>query len=324
MNSIYGDDIDVMSKDKEFENIFNRYYGPRDETTFQFFRRGYNSVVNKIINPKRSTYSSDDLVFDGFELQDFQIFSQNLVLWCCKWKNLNIACVNRCIIYLHTNTRNLSDSREVVALCHNLKCHLISMDLPGAGKSEGHLSCHMVTDFEKLIAKIKNDFGDNIEIILWSRGLATAIAIEYCFKYHNFEKSRAQANIIYLVLDSPFTSIENMIKDCITRLKAEGYSIPLPLFYIFEKLARHVLKGRLGGIDPYSIRPIDICNSIAIPCTIIAVQNDDYIPFQQSLSIAEKWNCSCSFLSIDGRHFGMRNTDTVLSIGNHIAKACDY
>ena len=47
------------------------------------------------------------------------------------------------VIYLHTNTRCLVDAKEVLPLCDVLGGSLLAFDLPGCGKSDGHLTFQM-------------------------------------------------------------------------------------------------------------------------------------------------------------------------------------
>ena len=48
-----GNDIDIMSKDVEFENHYWKHYGPKDESTLSFFRRSFNTFCDSIASPKR-------------------------------------------------------------------------------------------------------------------------------------------------------------------------------------------------------------------------------------------------------------------------------
>lgn len=130
-----GNDIDVTSKDPDIDEQFWRYHGPKNESTFQFFRRGFDEFCSMIASPKRSTYSSDSLGRG----QEFHVYSYGIILQCCKWEVPidQSTLPKRCLVYLHTNTRNLGDAMEILGISENLNANLIAFDLPGCGKSEG-------------------------------------------------------------------------------------------------------------------------------------------------------------------------------------------
>lgn len=132
-----GNDIDVLSQDTEIDEFFWRNHGPKNESTLQFFRRGFNSFCERITSPKRSTYTSAELQQTKYNFQPFEydIESQGVRLSYCKWLNQNLVPGDPrkvlCVVYLHTNTRNLSDALEVLPFCEATGAHLFAMDLPG-------------------------------------------------------------------------------------------------------------------------------------------------------------------------------------------------
>ncbi len=132
-----GNDIEVFERENdEFDQIFWRNHGPTDESTYSFFRRGYNEFCDRLSVPQRSAYTSDDLIRSGYEAREFNLQShRGNTLHCCSWRNLNPSPVIYtnpiCILYLHTNTRNLSDATEVISLCDRLGANLVSFDLEG-------------------------------------------------------------------------------------------------------------------------------------------------------------------------------------------------
>jgi len=316
--------MDVLSKDPEIEKLFWHYHGPKNESTISFFRRGFTGFCNTIASPKRLDYNNDNLQVNGYNVREFQIFSNNYVLFCCLWKNLINIKSNRCIIYLHTNTRNLCDALELIPLCNILQSHLVSFDLPGFGKSEGTISPDMYKDLDVLIDWINCLLGDNIEIIIWARGLSTALALEYCAKKQINDNEciimKNNLQIKFLVLDSPYESVKKMIRSCIKKLEGEGYQLPNAVLSIFSNLARNVISNRLNGMDPYSVEPIVYADKINIPSIIFSALKDDYIPPDQTSIFAEKWVGECTFKTILQGHFGVRPVEDVISTANIILR----
>lgn len=349
-----GNDIDIMSQDEEFDQIFWKSHGPKDETTYNFFKRGFNSFCNGICSPERSTYTSSQLSLDGFSTNEFTFLSRGFVLHGCEWKLLsprkrkNGSRPKRSVlVYLHTNTRNLSDAVEAADTCRRLSMDLISFDLPGCGKSEGSLSCKMEHDVVSLVDWIRSSSStcyDDIEFCIWGRGLSSSLAISYCSMLENKSVIRC------LVLDSPFESIQKMISDCIQNFSSNGYEVPMLLIPIFSRMVRNVIYYRLHG-DPYQITPITKISKLqfaaasssssrfnlpsfssssgkaygskekfGIPVAILIATRDDYIPVSQGLKVAEeckKNKLACSVTFVEQGHFGCRPAESI----NDISKA---
>lgn len=147
-----GNDIDVCSKDN-LDEIFWEHHGPKDESSIQFFRRGYNKFCDSLSAPKRKEYTQDDLQLNAikgrtpsmgeyYDILEFPMFSLEVQLQCCLWKRVKFHERYKfndpdkkqsplCFIYLHTNTRALNDALEISSLAHELDANILSFDLPG-------------------------------------------------------------------------------------------------------------------------------------------------------------------------------------------------
>lgn len=167
----------------------------------------------------------------------------------------------------------------------------------GAGKSEGKLSATMTKDFERFMESVGMSLGRNVDSIIWARGMATGVAIEYlaneakleAMKPKNFTESvRIHPKVIYTVLDTPFESIKLMIDSCIKKLKSSGNDVPDTIISLFSGFARRTISYQLSG-DPFAIEPIQHVKNINTPCMILIAENDDYIPLEQCLHIVESW-----------------------------------
>jgi hypothetical protein len=304
-----GNDIDVLSQDEELDSTFWRLHGPKNESTLQFFRRSFDSFCNSISSPKRSLYSSSDLqrIPFGYVIREFDISSQGIRLHCCRWMlesstgtesaaaSASSASSKRCVVYLHTNTRNISDAVEVFPFCVEINAHLLAFDLPGAGQSEGKLSTNMTGYLDNFMECIYSFLGNDAEVILWARGMSTAIAIEYCAKAHKRQSSSSRLSAIpshprvsLVILDTPFESIKLMVDACVAKLSASGHEIPTALVSMFSMFAKRIISNQLQG-DPYAITPMQYVKELELPCMVIANMNDDYVPIEQQIHIAEAW-----------------------------------
>lgn len=315
-------------EDDDIHNIFEEHYGPKNETTFNFFWRSFDKFCDSIANPQRSVYSTKDLTIPGFETSGFNLLSHNgMVLSCCFWKNLNTpqtqpdveTSSKKVVLYMHTNTRNLSDASEVVPLCNHLDADLISFDLQGAGKSEGFLTPNSYKDILIVVQWIQSRAGNNVEILLWARGMSTAIAIDFCHPNSQFHCEKTvyedcQASIKAMILDTPFESIKKMVDECIEKIEAENHYVPSSLISMFSLMARRAIKNKMHGIDPYSIEPLAKVHEIFVPCFIFASTNDDYIPLSHSLKIVEACGGASCLKVHELPHFGQRPAAVIESV----------
>jgi hypothetical protein len=224
---------------------------------------------------------------------------------------------------MHTNTRNLSDALEVIPCCDALNAHLIGIDWPGAGNSEGVILPSMCIDLENLMEWIKCMLGENTEIIFWARGLSTYVAMEYCAKYNSEHTKQDYPPVIYVVLDTPFESVRLMVDEYIRRLKGDGHQLPETMISICSTILRRVLATSFRGVDPYTLSPITFAASIDTPCSVIGALKDDYIPLAQSLNVAQSLSGHCCMKIVDSGHFGTRPVDLVNTITESIVHYFD-
>jgi hypothetical protein len=153
------------------------------------------------------------------------------------------------------------------------------------------------------------------DIVLWARGMATAVAIE-CAR--NISASgTANFRVKFMVLDSPFISVKQMVKDASTSIKTCGVAVPKTIITLCGHVIRRSVKSRLGS-DPYDVKPLELVGDVKIPCFIMSATSDDYIPIHHGGAVAEKWadgcdeDIKCSRCEFSGRHFGEREEIVVL------------
>jgi pimeloyl-ACP methyl ester carboxylesterase len=307
-----GNDIDVFQKD-ELENDFWRLYGPKDESFSDLFKRGFSTMMKMLMQPKRFEYQSHDLEskdFSNYIPSEYGMLCNDIMLHCARWDKYGINS-SVVVIYLHTNTRSLVDAKEILPFCDQISASLLSFDLRGCGKSAGNLGFNMVLDLAHIVNTIANE--SNIEIILWSRGMSTAIAVEYLSTL-----SSAHSPVKFLVLDSPFISTEQMVQDAAAAIKAFGvFTVPSMFVSMATNRLRKSVEKQLGS-DPFTIQPITYIPKITTPCYVLIASRDDYIPESHGLAIFNK-------IPIDvphwkyvfvGLHFGVRDSNVVCQPAN--------
>lgn len=333
--------VDACSKDDELVRMFEENNGPVNETAWQFFSRSYTKFCNSIVNPRRWSYETSQLVSNGYTTEnfpwtvtEFKVFSQGNTLHCCFWNlkedNTNgmsgttastkqqkghIPPSSRlCIVYLHTNQRSLYDVHEIIPLAKRLKASILSFDLPGCGKSEGSLNGTMDGDVEHILEWAQCLVGADVRIVLWARGMSTALAITLGARLSKMKKSGNPPpySISCMILDSPFTSIEDMVKTAIDRMHNKGYTLTKSLLKLFIKRTAAKLASQMNGLNVFEIKPVKYAKENLIPAFFLTATNDDYIPSDHSVVISKKWGAPVQFSYFDGRHYSNRPEDVVM------------
>jgi pimeloyl-ACP methyl ester carboxylesterase len=350
---------DDVWRDKELEEKFHKINGPSNETSLQFIWRTYQGLCDRICRPERKPYSSADvetrteniLLKHNLEKScKFQIQNNKFILsssiedkvQSIYWKNLNLgdSYESNCIIYLHTNTRNLLDAVDFLPLCHKLNTHLLAFDLPGHGLTQTRkdmMSTSLSLEaLNHIIHWLITKQSIN-KIILIGRGMSTAICIEYCAYDNNTQKFNSHFNnvkqvrsffrqsvernvsqidnptsyqghkVCAIILDSPYTSIGSMVDDAVVRFQNSGHYLPTFLFNVGARMIRSSVTNRLG-FDPYSIKPVTSVPKITQPILIVAASNDDYIPIHHAFTMQSSCTCSsrCELIEFEGTHFSDR------------------
>eukprot|EP00981_Chlorochromonas_danica_P015363 scaffold11799_cov179-Ochromonas_danica.AAC.2 len=243
----------------------------------------------------------------------------------------------------------MADALEVFPLAEALQAHVLSMDLPGCGQSDGQLHGDMDKDIAPLIDWAKCLAGDDVQIVLWARGLATAPSIHMCaqfrrsappaqtssksrFSFFRSTTSTAESGndagnssitigegantspIKVMILDSPFTAIQEMVKVAMERMHGRGYTLTKSILQWGIQRILHQLSQKLNGLNLFNIKPISEVNLVRIPAFILCADEDDYIPADHGAQIAAKWGGPVQCATFSGKHFGQRSAEVVLSV----------
>jgi hypothetical protein len=334
--------MDICSLDADFDNFFWTKAGPKDESTTQFIRRHFHKFCEDLTNPVRHVYEPKQLagplnskfeVTKFYDINEFNILSNNASLHCCLWKkkkspssensrttvkevdHVNIITTSAplCLLYLHTNTRSLVDALEVIELAHSLDAHLVAMDLPGCGKSEGKLHGNFEPDIMHLMEWTQCLTSLDTEFVIWARGMSTAPAIDICASASICKSDSYLTKLKCVILDSPFTGIDDMIKDGISNMETKGYSISKTFIQMLTSMVMRSLKHRMDGFDLMQVRPLDVVSRCHLPCFILSADADDYIPVSHGIAIKAKWAHPSTQFTVfpGGKHFGVRPSSVV-------------
>mmetsp|Transcript_12789 Transcript_12789/g.20853 ORF Transcript_12789/g.20853 Transcript_12789/m.20853 type:complete len:395 (-) Transcript_12789:183-1367(-) len=342
-----GNDISVF-EEGELEKDFWKAYGPKNESWTEFFARSFAGLTKILMQPSRMEYEASD-VESRSEDTDFrhQLFSipgaggegerhqLAAALWSQGQNRVGVT-PRPVVLYLHTNTRCLLDAKEVLPVCDELGASLLAFDLPGCGHSEGNLTFQMTQDLHQVVLFAHRELGYK-EIVLWARGMSTAIAVEYCtisVLKPSTHTPCPDYSIKFIVLDTPYTSVKQMVVDGSKAIKCFGLSIPETMVRIACRVVRGKVSARLGS-DPFDLKPLRLveaaaeqggsgraepANASLPPCHIFSAQNDDYIPLSHGHDMQQAWRkgAECGLQEFPGRHFGERNTELLLGAVNDI------
>jgi len=251
-------------------------------------------------------------------------------------ESLDTALEDTIVVYMHTNAANLAQAKEVLPLCRRLSCSLLCYDLRGHGRSEGSegiadlatnlLDLERVMDWARSKAK---------RAILWCRGLSTCVGVTYVQKQLRMEVSvnktlglrsfiRFESPVKYLVLDSPFISVERVLKDAIDRTHAAEYEwVPKNIFGLVARFFRRSIRKRARGMDPFDIKPVKQVPQLTIPATFLLPTNDDFIPPFHGTDMAAMYGGPVMAKIFEGTHYTPRTRDTVLGLVWHIHSHID-
>jgi len=276
--------MDICSKDPELVKYFEKENGPVDESIYQFYTRSYNRLCDRVASPEKFHYNQEDFRLHceslRFEAISYQVDVRNRLLQAMQVKSshsstaannlMGMVEMKICIMYFHTNLRSLIDSAEVLSLARIINAEVVAFDLPGCGKSEGRLCGDLDQDFEVMLDWARQQlYSNNVKFIIWARGMSTAPVITLLSRLSTTGPTRLASKIMCVVLDSPFTSIKEIVHDCLKRMHGAGFSLTKTILnFLISRMISH-LSQRLDGFNLYSLAPIDLVPIIYYPVCIL-------------------------------------------------------
>ncbi|CAE7473489.1 yqkD [Symbiodinium natans] len=188
------------------------------------FSGTYESIVEAIIRPPRAPYEASNLgpskfllyghVFKRFDLQITN--PQGLTLECSWWRPSNRELISEsplpCVVCLHGNSSCRLEALQHVRMVLTRGISLFAFDFAGCGLSEGDyitLGYHEREDVSTVISYLR-DSGEVSTIALWGRSMGAATALLH---------GHRDPSIAGLVLDSPFASLEMVVRELIASAK---------------------------------------------------------------------------------------------------------
>mmetsp|Transcript_10180 Transcript_10180/g.14914 ORF Transcript_10180/g.14914 Transcript_10180/m.14914 type:complete len:380 (+) Transcript_10180:130-1269(+) len=275
----------------------------------------WDDICNLVIRPPRQKYNPQTQLGPKrfkmrnhsareYERIDFTVKnSRGLQLTCSHYKPVleqRPSIDMPCVIYLHGNCGSRCDALDAVNLLISHNITVVSMDFSGAGLSEGEyisLGYHERDDVDVVIQKLKRDQTKQEQIskiALWGRSAGAATSIMYA--------SEHQDDIVGVVADSPFTSLEDLIFDLVLR---EQSWVPRSAINLGITLMSKSISKR-AQFDIRDVHPLHHAKKAKVPILVAAAYGDDFIKLRHAEQIYFHYAGEKDIVRFEGDHNSSR------------------
>lgn len=272
------------------------------------FRSTYDSVVNAIIRPPRAEYRDSNLgpkrfLFGGHEFMRSDLQVQNckgLSLECSWWKPKNPQLMGQsawpCVVCLHGNSSCRLEAPQHVRLVLMRGITVFAFDFAGCGQSEGdHITLgYNERDDVQEVIKYLRQTEEVSTIALWGRSMGAATALLH---------GHRDPSIAALILDSPFASLEMVVRELIDRMPIRcklGFMVNTAMGMVRRSVQKRT------GMDILKLKPIENVHTCFIPSLFIAGVNDELIDPHHTHDIYEAYAGDKNIVMIEGDHNSQR------------------
>lgn len=269
-------------------------------------KHGYNELVHLIIRPPRAQYELADLGPERFafgraqyERLDFDVVNERQqTLRCSHWRPAGGARELPCVIYLHGNSSCRVEALSVLRTCLASGMTLVAFDCAGSGKSDGDyisLGYYEREDVKAVVAHLRANASVST-IGLWGRSMGAATALLHADR---------DPTIAGIVVDSAFTSLEQLVQEIVERGRREGYTIPSFAVKIVMKFIRASVQKR-ADFDLKRLSPIAHASISFVPALFIAATGDEFIAPHHSDQIYAQYAGDKNIVKVKGDHNTVR------------------
>lgn len=270
-------------------------------------RSGYSDLVGAIIRPPRAEYTVEDLgpatfrlAGRSFERIDLQVVNPRGMRLECSWwrpaERANLPDQLPCVVYMHGNSSCRLEALSQLQLVLQMGLTLLSFDFAGCGLSEGEnitLGYYEKDDLSAVIDSLRES-GQVSTIALWGRSMGAATALLH---------GHRDPSIAAMVLDSPFSSLEQLAREIVDRVPLRRKPSVL-VNAVLRFLRRSVLKK--AGLDILRLRPIEHVHSCFIPAVFVAGLGDQFIHPHHTSDIHDRYAGDKNLIMVDGDHNSRR------------------
>ena len=202
-----------------------------------------------------------------------------------------------CFVYLHSHGSNRLEGMQLLRGAGRLRQDFAFFDFLGSGSSGGtyttmgELEARQVS---ALMCELKTRFRAD-KFLLWGRSMGAVAALRAA--------EQMQQEVEFLVLDSPFPSFEQIVRDMGAKYLKVGEYVAVMLFeYAKENLQR------LTSVDFSALRPIDTCSKVDVPCLFLSGSLDDLVlPERVNQMFLEYRSLEKDLITVEGTHTSCRS-----------------
>jgi len=270
----------------------------------------YDEAWKAVILPGRQEYSMFDLgpsdfVVKGKRVQrtDFRLLNKRgHIIECSFYQHVENEDPIPCVVYLHANGCCRLEAVQYADLVLSINMSLFCFDFSGCGKSDGLYSSVGWFEQEDLecIIQYLYQTGRVSKVAVWGRSMGAITTILYAEK---------DPRIHCLILDSPFTSFKQLVKE-IAKTKA---SIPGFLSTgAFSMIRKTIMKKANFDID--NLRPIKYVDKIKIPALFGAAKDDNFVSPQHTKDLYNAYGGPKQMVIFDGDHNSERPFNWLIQV----------
>lgn len=216
-----------------------------------------------------------------------------------------------CLVYLHSHGSNRAEGLHLLSACGDLGVSLCLFDFGGSGYSGGKytsLGIKEAGECKVIIDELKLKYGHR-RFILWGRSMGAVTAIIYA--------SECPEDLDFLVLDSPFADLEELLKELVDKHFFLGEVFIGFFLYMFGD----DIKKRIG-FDISELKPVEFCPRITTNLAFVLACNDHMVGQK---NIKEMYDACSSTrkhnILINGTHSSTRTPEDIGCILDCIRQA---
>ena len=286
----------------------------------RLFSSAYDELWKAVIRPNRDKYHDFELGPEKFELKgkcykrtDFTLRNKkNHKLVCSFWEPFDEEREYPklpCVIYLHGNSSSRCEVVPEIKYLLKKGITVFAFDFSGCGRSEGEyislgwheqddVSC--VVDFLRRSNKVSS-------IGIWGRSMGAATALMYSAK---------DLSIAGLVLDSPFSSLKNLINE----LAKERVALPEFVVRQAIKWIKETIKEK-AEFNLDDVEPINYAEKCFIPAFFCHSKQDTFVNIHHCKDLYNLYAGDKSIVYVKGNHNSERSIHFKESVAQFFYKA---
>ncbi len=275
-----------------------------------------NAIWDSLIRPPRATFFPHMLEpkirrfdphttftrHDGSILVDGQVLFYNYFELEQEVERLDKP--KSCFMYLHSHGSNRLEGMQLLRGAGRLRQDFAFFDFLGSGASGGTFTTMGELESTQtiyLMNELKSRFRVD-RFLLWGRSMGAVAALRAA--------EQMQREVEFLVLDSPFPSFEQIVRDMGAKYLKIGEYVSLALFEYNKETLR-----KLTSVDFSLLRPIDTCSKVDVPCLFLSSKSDDLVlPERVNQMYLEYRSLEKDLITIEGSHTSCRTERDIENI----------